>query len=151
VSEPTWMCTECFRGGMEIAELAPGYSLVLHGGQYFILGGQGHSDDEVLVFKHKPWPDPDPDCTAADDDPEPTRWIDEACLDTDEWYLHPSEGWALVEACRKAGLDDDGGALDCWLFDWAGKKIREYEKKHMQELAEAYDALYGKRNPDAAD
>lgn len=125
-----WMCNLCFHDGKEIGEIAPGYSLIYNEGKYYILGGQGHRDDEELTFETTPTPDPDPDCV-IEDYPRADDWLEEVDKIDEAWKMHPTDGYAIVNTCREQWqTSKHPGRFSCWLYDKCGRMIQEYNQKH---------------------
>lgn len=140
-NENPWICDLCFPGGIDIGKIADGYYLCFHNGRYFVLAGQGHSNDELFYWSEKPFPDPisgktDEEIDAIDRDfySKNMLEIDRIITETD-LCLSPSYEHRFVKACIESGSYDqekDGYNFELWLFNRCGVLIHEYEKEQKE-------------------
>ena len=121
------VCELCFPNSKEICELLPNCFLFENKGMWGLMTQFGHKGDELLFFPDKPRPDPDPETLHENDAiaEDSTLWMDTI----DKWWekikMTPTDGYFLVNACKKAGWQDK--MISYWLYDFAGKKIIENE------------------------
>lgn len=140
-----WMCQPCFPDCVEIAELAPGLSLIYNKreDQYALLGGQGHKGDEVILFERgkPPWPDPCPEI--VDDNlwmefkPTPeqeiasNKWDD--TIDNLIWVFDAPTGHWIYEQTKLIGYDKNSTRehrrWEAWLYNHIGKIIQGTKRK----------------------
>lgn len=136
-----WLCELCFPNGIDIGKITDGYYLCFRDNQYFVLAGQGHSNDELFYWSEKPFPDPvygktDQEIEAMDENLFRTSRleIDQIIQNTDLCIL-PHEGHRFIESCIKSGNYNqkrDGYNFELWLFNKCGVLINEYEKEQSE-------------------
>lgn len=107
-----WMCDLCYPEGVDLGDIAPGYSLIRLNDKYHILGGQGHSGDIIYTF------DVDPFYLSDEDDEEDkyqSQWGEQQ--EWDCWFayiyeplemhkMHIIEAYRFIDKCKEAGWDN---------------------------------------------
>jgi hypothetical protein len=140
------MCECCSADTEDIGRFAPGWTLVRarRDGRYMKAGQYGlHTyNDPDYVLTITPYPEPRVQWE------KPKEWYAKRPGYFDAWRawkdvadqidadlrraVHPMTAWCLVDACDKAGYDDEEKLLHHWLTDRLGRVIRRYERRMEQ-------------------
>lgn len=130
------ICKLCFPSGIDYGELIPNFCLVqTEVGKYALIDSNGHRDHEFFPFPNKPYPDPDPECIHENDSiaNQADDWIGIVGNWAQNLKICPEDGYALVNSCIKAGWNrKDNGSVLFWLYDFAGKKLKQMELDNGQ-------------------
>lgn len=131
------ICNLCFPGGKDIGHISGRYYLCWHKDKYIVMGGQGHSGDELIFWTEKPISDPTEDKSDNEindmtrEDFEPI-FNAMKILEKTETKMRPYEGYCFVKSCIDDKIYDpehDGYNFDLWLFHYCGKLIGKSENE----------------------
>lgn len=123
------MCEQCETECLIWRQVVPGWFLihaqkdgdVMKRGQF----GLGRMNGPDFIFDQPP--EVEPPCSDVDDyKKEWKTWSACARIFHDGLRSDPVTGWALVNACEKAGygVEKDGSRVGFWLFDHLGKHMK---------------------------
>jgi len=133
------MCELCFPDGIEFGFIGNG-SLVLFNGNYMLLCGQGHRDDDIYTFPIKPEPNPLGKLDLCDEEwealskekqEEEFKWFESVTDHTREAKFHIGDAFEFVAACIKTGdVIIDKGSIWSQVWHHCGMLIKNYEEKN---------------------
>lgn len=126
-----FVCDLCYPDMVEIAQISDYLYLVKDKDKYSLLGGQGHKNNEIIIFPDKPIPDPDPECLSENDD----GWLEKVDR-FDTLKIHVTDGYFVAKSFIKHGWNEDCNRFSAWVFDYCGKLIEEYEKNAIMKTLE---------------
>lgn len=126
-----FLCELCYPTAKEVGEIAPGFELIFLDGAYHILAGQGHKDDIIYSFKHKPMVDPCPESDGSDEKQEEIgfAWIDKQLQEVSNIKWDICDAHEIWDAHKdKWSYEKYPYNFDIYFCNLLGKMVADFEK-----------------------